>query len=87
MQVDIEQRSQRFAKILKSDHGQALVFLQRDETDALQLIVQLWSRSSDHQLRAMVQCDTDDLVLAAFDAITDETIGELVVSTGMVDAL
>lgn len=87
MQNDTEQRSQRFAKILNTDHGQALVFLQRDNSDDLQVIVQLWSRSSDHQVRALVQLDTDDQALVAFDSITEETIGDLIASSGMLEVL
>lgn len=80
-------RSQQHAKLLTYINRQVLVFLTRNSDDKLQVLVQLWSSSADHQVRALVEVETDDQAMIAFDSITDETIGELIASFGMADVL
>jgi hypothetical protein len=87
MQNDSPPRSQHFAKLLEYQGSQALVFLQRDNTEKLAIIVQLWSDAHDHQLRAALTFEHDDQAVVAFDSIIDGTIDELIEGTGLAAAL
>jgi hypothetical protein len=78
-----ESRSQQHAKILTYINQQVLVFLHRDSSEKLQVLVQVWSRSSDHQVRALVDVETDDQAMVAFDSFTDETIGQFIEAAGI----
>lgn len=82
MQNDLS-RSQLFAKLLTFNERQALVFLQRDNTDKLNVVVQLWSSAHDAQVRALVDVETDDQAQFVFDNLTDETLGEFVEASGL----
>lgn len=87
MQNDSPPRSQRFAKLFDWTYSQALVFLQRDSTEKLAIIVQLWGDFHDHQLRAALTFEHDDQAVVAFDSVTAETIGELIEGTGLAAVL
>jgi hypothetical protein len=80
-------RSQQHAKLLTYKQRQVLVFLQRDNTDKLQVLLSIWSSASDAQVRALVEVETDDHAMVAFDSFTDETVAEFIEAAGMADVL
>lgn len=72
-----ESRVKEHAKLLLYDDRQALVFLQRDDNDSLMIVVQVWLRNSDEQLRLAINLNGmygDVYIQNMFDALTDDLL-------------
>ena len=76
-------RSQQFAKLLTYNGKQALAFLQRDTEENLVVVVQLWSESADHQIRALIAPEFDDQVQVVFDNLDDASLAEFIEKSGL----
>jgi hypothetical protein len=87
MRNEPQPRSQRFAKLLDYQGRQALVFLQRDNTEKLNVIVQVWSDAHDAQIRALVDVETDDLAEVAFDSFDNASLAQFIEASGLAAAL
>jgi Mg/Co/Ni transporter MgtE len=87
MQNETPPRSRHFAKLLAYRDSQALAFLQRTPDDNLVVVVQLWSDAADHQIRAVIELQSDDQTQVVFDSLTDETLAEFIERSPLGEAL
>jgi hypothetical protein len=62
------------AKLLTYGDRQALAFVQRGDAETLEIIIQLWVASEDHQLRVSIAFGSDDMTLAAFERLDQENL-------------
>ena len=78
-----EQRCAAHAKVLNTPIGQAVVFLDRNDEDALVIVVQVWVASIDAPHRAQVFADSDDQAAELFEAFDLNAFEELRANVGL----
>lgn len=78
-----EQRVRAHAKLFSVDHRQVVAYLNRDDSDALVVLLQLWVARTDEQLRVAVKSQSDALTQEIFDALNDEGISLVLAELGV----
>lgn len=88
MILDAQKLEKQHAKLLSYGDRQALAFVQRnDENEKLEVIIQLWVASEDHQLRAALCFGDDALTYAAFEALDDEGLEKVFATLSIPETL
>lgn len=80
-------RSQSHAKLFDTDRGQVLAYLNRDENDALTVLLQMWVDHTDEPLRALIRGENDDVTLFIFESLDDEGVPQVIDELGMVETI
>jgi hypothetical protein len=85
----IEARVTEHAKLLSYNGRQVLAFLAVDEQGQMTIVLQVWIARFDQQLRASVvfNSDTHDAVYGLFESLNEQTVGDLVKSVGLAQAI
>jgi len=86
-QTAAQQRQQSFAKLLECEGHQVLVYLIRDEADALGVVLQMWVAHTDEQLRAHASVETDEQAMEMFNSINAEAIDDVVKQIGLLEII
>jgi hypothetical protein len=69
-----QERERTHTKLFTVEGRQVTAFLNRDDSDALVVILQLWVASTDEQLRVALRSESDEATQEIFAALTDEAI-------------
>lgn len=67
-------RERTHTKLFMVEGRQVSAFLNRDDSDALVVILQLWVAATDEQLRVALRGASDDDTQVIFDDLTDEAL-------------
>lgn len=82
-----QQREREHSKLFMVEGRQVVAFLNRDDSDDLVVILQLWVASTDEQLRVAIRAGSDDAAQDVFDALTDEAIPLILDELGVAEIL
>ena len=69
-----QMRERTHAKLFTVENRQVVAYLNRDDSDDLSVILQLWVASTDEQLRIALRGADDALTQLLFDDLTDERL-------------
>jgi hypothetical protein len=69
-----QQRVATHTKLFEIEGRQLVAFLNRDDSDALVVILQLWVAATDEQLRVAVRCADEPSTQEMFDLLDTDTI-------------
>lgn len=69
-----QERERTHTKLFIVEGRQVTAFLNRDDSDALVVILQLWVAATDEQLRVALRGASDDDTQVIFTELTDEAL-------------